>query len=62
MGSMNAKLSDRNAHLPTWSVTGPGVGPQQSRPMVSGEAARQLADRLNREHGAGTHRAIGGGW
>lgn len=51
--------SDRLAHLPKHNVTGPGVGPRLSRPMHSLELAEQLADRLDREHGIGTHRVNG---
>lgn len=51
--------SDRFAHLPKHNVTGPGVGPQLSRPMHSLELAEQLTDRLDREHGSGTHMVDG---
>jgi len=51
--------SDRYSHLASNLVTGPGVGPQLSRPVLNPELAEQLADRLDREHGIGTHRVNG---
>lgn len=55
---MGMTTSDRTAHLTTWTVTGPGLGARQSRELIREDHARQLAERLDLEHGAGTHRVI----
>lgn len=52
--------SDRTAHSPAITVFGPGC-PVGGRRYCEWERhlAVQLRDRLNAEHGAGTHHIVG---
>lgn len=55
---IDAAHADRVAHTPMWRVVGRGVT-GGSRAFGTHETAVALRDRLNREHGAGTHVARG---